>query len=287
MEYNAEFIEELLGSFHGSFMGDYDEWCKIAKHEPSGNHYGNEKYQKLYALRYFPAYYLEYCFLASSLRRRVDGHYDYLKIYSFGCGLAPDYYALRDNLGDIAFDYQGFDHFPWPTQPLVPLPDANFGFSHETITNLKVSDIKNVDVFVFPKSIGDIASSDVDAMTDVAKLIASSPKSRIFFLNSYVATGNGYYTSPDVKFFKVIHDALLGAGFKTDDSWNTTKCEGSMSQSGGVGLRTVHYKFSYPDEYIVVCGNQEDVPLCNICNVIKRPILTNRFMDYQLMEYYR
>lgn len=287
MEYNDGFIDKLLSSFHNSFMGDYDSWCDIARFEPSGSHYADERYQKVYALRYFPAYYLEYCILANRLRERVEGRYDYLRVSSFGCGLAPDYYALRDNLRDIAFDYQGYDHFPWATQPLVPLPDANFGFSHESITSLNFSDISNVDVFIFPKSIGDIASSAPHAMSYVSKLIASSPKARIFFLNSYVASGIGYDSSPDLKLFKIIHDELLISGFKTNDNWNKSRCAGDMSNPNGVGLRTVHYKFSYPSEYIITCGRKENVSLCNSCIVVKSPIFTNKFIDYQLVEYYR
>lgn len=287
MEYNAEFIDELLVSFHTSFMGDYTDWCKIARYEPSGNHYMSKKFQKLYALRYFPAYYLEYCILADLLRKKVEDDYDYLNIYSFGCGLAPDYYALRDNLGNIAFDYHGFDHLSWSTQTLVPSPDANFAFTYNTVLNLTAADINDVDVFVFPKSIGDIAASDVNAMPEMASLIASTNNDRVFFLNSFVSSGNGYKISSDVNFFKHVHDAMLASGFSTNQKWNQTYCWGGTPEEGAVGLRKIHSDFCYPDEYMIQCGKKEDVALCNGCNVVKKPILSNRFIDYQIMEYFR
>ncbi|WP_134929252.1 hypothetical protein [Pseudomonas protegens] len=287
MEYNAKFIDELLASFHSSFLDDYEDWCKIARYEPSGNHYMSKMFQGLYALRYFPAYYLEYCILADLLREKVESDYEYLNIYSFGCGLAPDYYAFRDNLRDIAFDYHGYDHFSWSTQKLMPLPDVNFSFTNDTILNLKVSDIEDVDVFVFPKSIGDIAASDVNAMSEIAKLIASTSKERIFFLNSFVSSGNGYKISSDVRFFKYVHDALIESGFSTNEQWDQTYCWGGTPEDGSVGLRKIHYDFCYPDKYMIECGRKEDVTLCNGCNVVKKPILSNRFIDYQIMEYSR
>jgi hypothetical protein len=281
MEINSEFIDELVGSFHDELLLDGD-WCRAADFDPTNNFYKKKIYQKIYALRYLPAYYFEYCVLANELYKRIDDEYISLNVASFGCGLAPDYYALRDNLGDIHFNYLGYDSVEWSTQALMPTTHDNFKFVFKSIRNIEDDELNGIDVYIFPKSIGDIESSGVGVIDKLATLIASSPQKRLFFLNSFVSNDNKI--SQHLNIFKKIDKALLSAGFKTDDDINKTYHRGN---SYGMALTTINSNFVYPNERFIECeyeGNKFD---CQNCNVIKRPILTNKYMDYQILEYNR
>lgn len=281
MNYNSGFVNELLANFHSSFMEDKNRWCKISDLDPAGDNYRKKSYQKLYVLRYFPAYYLEYCILAEALRKRLGRDCDRIKISSFGCGVCIDYFALRDNLSGVEFDYTGYDRCEWSTQGLIPAEaNSNFSFEFFTTNNFKLGDLDDVDVFVFPKSIGDIDAGG--GLNHLAKVIASTKKDRIFFLNSYVSSGT-QSMSANARYFNRIHENLTEKGFKTSDK------VGSASYNGGFGdgLRKICWDFCYPEEHLIVCKDQGSMPQCAGCGVIKRPVMTNRFMEYQLLEYIR
>ncbi|MDF9616424.1 hypothetical protein P5705_02095 [Pseudomonas entomophila] len=283
MIYNAEFVNELLGNFHASFLKNKDKWCTISQVGPEGNAYKKKMYQKLYTLRFFPAYYLEYCLLASELKQRLPTDCKSIQVASFGCGICPDYYALRDNLGDVEFDYYGFDNCQWSTQRLIPEnEDDNLIFHHLNTKALKRVDLEEIDVFVFPKSISDIAASG--GLERLAKSISATENDRIFFLNSYVSNGSeSKKSSGNLRHFDVVHEALSKVGFSTQDDRYKTRFKGTF----GEGLRKVSWDFCYPDELKLKCADQGKFPSCEGCNVVKLPVMTNRFMDYQLLEYTR
>jgi hypothetical protein len=284
MRISRDFIHETVMSYHNSFMTDAN-WCKIATLAPVNDSYLIRKYQKLYALRFVPAYYFEYCVLASELRLRLKTlNIDSVNIASFGCGLSPDYYALEENLYDISFEYVGFDQAQWSTQDLMPARGGNYRFEHEYANGLEDEALEEFDVFVFPKSIKDIVDSGKDSLSDLANLIAASPKKRIFFMNSFVCTKG--QRSLDAEYFDVIHDQLVNAGYVCKDD-NTTTCYRKHPYTGEkfAWLISINGDFRYPDEGRILCPDKGSNSDCNVCNVIKSPILSNEFMDYQFLEY--
>ena len=282
MNYNSDFVNEVLANFHASFLEDKDRWCNIANIGPEGDNYRKKSYQKLYILRYFPAYYLEYCILAEALRRRLGSDCSGVKIASLGCGICSDYFALRDNLTGIPFQYVGYDRCEWSTQNLIPeVKESNFSFEFFTTHDFELGDLNDIDVFVFPKSIGDIEADG--GLGHLTKVIASTKKNRIFFLNSYVSNGTEI-KSANAGYFKRIHDALVTEGFNTEDEVDSTTWKGATF---GDGLRKICWDFCYPNEYLVECKDKGSTEQCSSCGVVKRPVMTNKFMEYQFLEYIR
>lgn len=282
MNYDGNFVVSLLDSFHVSFEENRSTWCEISGTSPEGHNYKRWSYQKLYTLRYFPAYYLEYCVLAEELNDRLKNHQQKITVASFGCGICADYFALQDNLEGIAFDYVGYDIFKWTQKKLIPRTTGpNFSFNHFTTDSFKNGDLDDIDVFFFPKSIGDIQAGG--GLEHLANVISSTTKKRIFFLNSYVSNGSET-KSENAGYFQLIHDKLTSAGFKTSDDVGGSRW---LGDEFGDGLKKVCSDFNYPEEYFISCSQQGKFPRCSSCGVVKRPVMTNRFMDFNLLEYSR
>lgn len=185
MKINRSLISEIVDNFFDA-INSREDLCKISRSEHTLEFYKQHAYQELYALRFLPAYYFEYCVLAEKLYGRVRQNYSHLNIASFGCGLSPDYYALRDNLHKVTFSYTGFDAVQWSSQKHMPAVGSNHQFVFKSVQNITAHELSNIDVFVFPKSIGDIRNSGENVIEALAQKIASTKKDKIFFLNSYV-----------------------------------------------------------------------------------------------------
>ena len=270
----------MVGEFRNSLMTE-ENWCHVAEMNPSNSSYSGETYQKVYALRYLPAYYFEYCFLSDKLRKRISREYTLINIASLGCGLCPDYYAFRDNLHGIAFSYVGYDANKWSTKEFMPEVNRDFRFIHKDVRVLTREELSNIDVYVFPKSIKDIEYSNSNSIINLASLIASSNKNRLFFLNSFVKDEDRQ--SQDTIVFKKIHDALLMKGFKTDDDYTKIlPCDKDDTK-----LNKIHQNFDYPKDKFIKCPKEGTKQLCKDCKVIWKPILTNKFMCGHILEYVR
>lgn len=284
MQIDRTFIYEVVNNFFNQ-IESRDDLCKISKTEHTLEFYKKPAYQELYALRFIPAYYFEYCVLADKLYSRVKRDYTHLNIASFGCGLSPDYYALKDNLREIKFNYSGFDAVEWRSQNHMPKVESNHQFIFKCVQNIRVQELHDMDVFVFPKSIGDIRDSGDDVIETLAQKIASTPKRRIFFLNSYVT--HSFNKPIDVKDFSAIHSALTKAGFNCDDDHSITFFEhDGINIDKNIGLRKINNEFVYPPNKEVTCGEFDSTDeICAECIVPKSPIFTNQFMSFQILEY--
>lgn len=162
----------------------------------------------------------------------------------------------------------------------MPPVGSNYQFVFENIHNLTTEQLADTDVYVFPKSIGDIGENIVKVL---AQKISKSNKNRIFFLNSYVT--NEYKTSVDCSLFLAIHDELLDNGFVTNDDPSLTFF---YPGEKGPGLRGIHNGFLYPSDKILLCNKVEaNDEICATCLAAKQPIFTNKFMCYSLLEYQR
>lgn len=276
----TKFIDEMLQQFFSSFDNEQD-WCEVSGSNPNIDAYGKHKYQKLYCLKYLPAYYFEYCALASKLHDRLNANdQDEICVASFGCGLSPDYYALEHNLGNKKFKYEGFDAFEWSMRKLMPDVGDNFNFNLSNVMRLRDDEINKYDVFIFPKSIGDINDSSGEAIQHLANVISNSVKKRIYFLNSYVS--KDIQNISHINLFEIIHERLIESGFSTSDDHRKTFYSGNRL---GQGLKGINYNFNYDSNFCIVCKDEDHS--CRGCNVVKSPILTNKFMDFQILEYIR
>ncbi|KNC92868.1 hypothetical protein [Trabulsiella odontotermitis] len=278
MNIERDFIHEVVNNFYNSIMQDGD-LCGYSDASPANGNYDDEIYQKLYALKYLPAYYFEYCVLATKLVNRLKNNgADEINVSSFGCGLYPDYFALLHNLQDIEFDYYGYDICKWKTRNLLPESEDNLCLKTMSISNITQTALDDTDVFIFPKSLGDIAEN-ID-MPSFARKIASTPKDTVYFLNSFI-TVNHNLNRHHVELFSHFHDALLKQGFTTDDPSDETFYRGDHEFQG---LKGINYGFDYPDG-IHLC--EEGAELDCKCRVVHSPVMKNSYMNYQILEYTR
>lgn len=284
MNIDRNFIEQVVDSFHDALTAR-DDLCKTCQAEYHIEFYKKKAYQELYALRFLPAYYFEYCVLAEELYNRVKDDYEHLKILSLGCGLSPDYYAFNDNLGSIGFTYVGYDAVEWTSQRYMPKTGNNHRFVFRNIEKISEEVIADIDVFVFPKSIGDIENGSNGLIAAFGDKVAAVGKDRVFFLNSYVT--RGFDNPVDKSLFKTIHNSLLQAGYSTKDDPNDSFYRNDgQTKNTPIGLRKLHYEFIYPEGRSIACNRidlREDV--CKECMVPKRPILTNQYMSFAALEY--
>lgn len=275
-------IQSITTSFKESLEKDSD-WCEVSKTSPQNADYGKPLYQKVYAMRYIPAYYFEYCILSSQLNRRAKKYgYEHLEIASLGCGLAPDYYALKGNLIDITFNYSGYDAVHWSTEEFMPSKEANFALNISNASQVAQETIDTYDVFFFPKSISDINDHATDNLEALAEKISSSKKERIFFLNSFISSGCSQVSNV-VKLFGVVHNAMISKGFTTSDDHKKT-----FFGQGPLGryLISIDSNFDYPPSQRLNCERRDNGKVdCLNCNVIKSPILRNNYIEYNLLEY--
>lgn len=287
MNINKDFIDQVVNSFHGELTARPD-LCKTCQAEYSMNFYQRKAYQELYALRFLPAYYFEYCALARMLHERAKKYnYEHLKIISLGCGLSPDYYAFRDNLPPIEFTYYGYDAVEWTSRQHMPEVGDNHNFIFDNAENISENDLSDIDVFVFPKSIGDIENNSRGLIEKFGQKVAKTGKDRIFFLNSYVT--KRFNAPADRNIFRTIHESLLDQGYQTSDNpENSYYLHPGDTTNKPIGLRKIHHNFVYPDGKSITCNKmQPSQDICNECMVPRKPILTNQYMSYSILEYIR
>jgi len=121
--------------------------------------YSNEFIQQYYLLRFYPAYLAEYYLMYSEIleEEKYDNSINILSIGS-GCGL--DYsamkLAIRDNGYPNDIYYQGIDKYQWNYIESRDVKFRNICADIKNIDNLKEICKKDIDIIIFPKSIGEI-----------------------------------------------------------------------------------------------------------------------------------
>jgi hypothetical protein len=275
MNINTQFIDEVVNNFHRSLRSD-GSLCCYSGTTPENANYNNEIYQKLYTLKYYPAYYFEYSCLATLLQDRLaKDEKNFIRVISFGSGLYPDYYALKHNL-TTKFTYIGYDACNWPTTSLLPKSEDNIELIHESIDSLTAEQLSEYDVFIFPKSIGDIENSA--NLTLLGEKIRSTSKRKIYFLNSFIIKEN-INNNEQIALFDKIHQSLSNSGFSTNDDRKNTSHKGPANTA----LIKINNGFVYPPNISACSDKDEKCP--DSCTVCHSPIFTNRYMGYQLLEY--
>ncbi|AVA40463.1 hypothetical protein C3Z14_10725 [Proteus mirabilis] len=201
---NKETINETLKKNEEFLIQNTEKWCAHHATQPSATDYSDPIYQSIYTMRYFPAYYTEYCMLSCCfclyiLKNKVK----HLNFISLGCGAATDYYALKDNLINITFNYKGLDINNWD-DTLFPNKDNNFSRIQKSILDIDSSDLNDIDAIIFPKSISNL---DIDnALVNLADLLNKSGRSSYYIL---ISRENYYYSMSYNKF----HNRMIDNGF--------------------------------------------------------------------------
>lgn len=281
MNIDKDFIHQLVYRFHNSIVDD-GELCDYANTTPENGIYDDIIYQKIYALRYLPAYYFEYCILAERLKNRlINNNHNDINIASFACGLYPDYFALQHNLHNVKFKYSGYDVSNWNTREYLPEDYGNISLYTMSVDSISQREINNFDAFIFPKSLGDIATNaDISSL---AQKISSTTKDNIYFLNSFISSGH-MSNHQHISYFREFNQLLLDNDFTCKDDYKETYFNfNGLSEKKTQGLKGINVNFDYPGDILPLC----DIECTKPCNANKYPVLTNQFMDYQILEYTR
>lgn len=275
MNIDPGFVRTLLSSFWGA-RPTGKALCEAATGDYNQAYYAFEPSQIVYALRFLPAYYFEYCALAADLYPRVVGSQE-VNFLSLGCGLCPDYFAIQHNLRNIPFSYYGCDAVDWTAFRLMPATGSNFVRSVAAAEAIVEDDLHWADVYLFPKSLGDIKGPTLEI---VAKRIAQTPKKRIFFLNSYVTYS--FAIAGNRAPFYAVHQELLNAGFSCQDDVSVAYRMGETE----CALRRINSSFDFPSEYELRCEHYPAVQTgCGGCEAKRSPLFKNTRMSYAVLEY--
>jgi hypothetical protein len=271
MTIDYTFLHTVSGQFKA--IGQASDLCCTRDMRPQNANYGCWQYQVVYAVRYLPAYYVEYYELAQLLAARSVGSTG-LNIASFGAGLCPDYYALQHAMNGVTgFNYWGYDASPWEMRGHMPQQANNFSCLNVGVEQLRPLNVSWMDVFVFPKSLTDIAPTG--QLANLAKLIAQVGKPKITFLNSYVRDpGN---SSDASQTFDPVHQELSNAGYL----WTYTSSVRKIC-AGHIGTKYPHYAAAAT---ALFCPRQ--TPLCGVCEAMKNPMAKGDYSSYELREYER
>ncbi|MEY0880796.1 hypothetical protein AB7194_11145 [Providencia stuartii] len=201
---SKESIDETLEKNENYLSQHTAKWCDHYSTQPSSTDYSDPIYQSIYTMRYFPAYYAEYCMLSHCFYMYIlEKKVTHLNFISLGCGAATDYYAIKDNFRNITFNYKGLDINKWD-DTLFPERDDNFLRIQKSILNVDLNDLSNVDAIIFPKSVSNL---DIDnALVNLADLLNKSGRSSYYILTS---RENYYYPMSYRKF----HNRMIDNGF--------------------------------------------------------------------------
>ncbi|VUT00291.1 hypothetical protein [Klebsiella spallanzanii] len=278
------FLEGKIQSVFDDF--EQERWCNLNTNGFSYENYQSKVNQQKYIIKYYGAYFCElYGMFGKFLNSYTEKD---LNILSIGCGSGVDCEALNrvciDQNRVVNKRYVGIDIVDWNYRP-----DFQWSsFKTISASNLDSSDVENVDLFVFPKSLTELPE---DIRVHIGNTITTySKKDIIYFINTYV-TNNP--TNPDcvdgISQFSKINKIL------NDNSW---ECSSEPSvyyykkDSGWLGYNFDFFKI--PDEVSEFvselkdsCNNHNNSKMCLDCDIDFWPIFTSKYLAYNLLIYTR
>ena len=126
----------------------YCDYKRLNFAAPGGVDYSNINTQRLYYLRYYPAYLAEYWMMYGVMRNMV-GECFAPNILSVGCGGGVDYAAASLAFqGGMPVGYRGVDLCSWSYVDFYPIENSDI---------LEYDISSDTNVLFFPKSLGDLA----------------------------------------------------------------------------------------------------------------------------------
>jgi hypothetical protein len=294
-----EFIESTLNEICDNFFNEItklDKLCDLKKIRFDGSNipdYSNPLVRQLYLLRYFPAYLVEYYLIYKKLIE-----YNHLElpfnILSIGCGCGIDYYGLFFAMKEANIDfssnvrYMGLDRIKWDY--FYNMENDNCYLLHQDLANLKQFDKNNYNIIIFPKSIGEFSDQIFTNILTCFE-ITNFEQDRICLICSLREQRRGL----DIDRFEAIARDF-------SDKHNYICLDENRVYyyfKNPVGLRKICPEFVYPDDMkdkvsslLDRCPGYIDnlfEPHENDCERMlkKQPILTSRYINFQIKRFYR
>ena len=225
------FWRESLEKIYDNFLHDlkvmngYCDLCGVSFNQGSLPDYSSGPQQNLYLLRYFSAYFFEYYEAFSELSRA--NFLDALpRIASIGCGSGIDGAAARFVFDDYA--YRGIDRVRWNTWLAEEPPCIG-----DAIGFIPISE----NVFVFPKSLGELPPHVVSAL---AHNLPRTNAAKVCIINSRRGT--------DTKDEEACGHILQGFGQLLPEKLTIGHL--GPRNDGKTGLGQYHWWFTYPGHII-------------------------------------
>lgn len=173
------FINGKLGEIFDDFkfnLKGLSDLCSLQDLNFNKGHlpdYSNPLIQQLYLLKFFPAHLFEYYDIYSNVIEQNHLNNSY-HILSIGAGSGVDYYGLDLALKDIGKSakeyvyYTGVDVIDWRYRHPLNNPDCRF--TNEDISNIHPDKLSQVNLIIFPKSIGNLTESAFDDLVNQIKI---------------------------------------------------------------------------------------------------------------------
>lgn len=279
-----KFLESKIKSVYDDFINE--SWCDLNGKDLNTDGYNSLVYQQKYILKYYGAYFCELYEMYEDFFNTFTGKT--VNILSLGCGSGVDCEALNRVVIDlklnITINYVGIDIVDWSYRPQFDWAT----FKTMCVSKLKIKDIKHVHLFVFPKSLTEL---ELNTLRLIGNLISESNKNDcVYFLNTYVTDyANDSNRIDGIRQFGIIH------GIMKNNDW---KCMTSPSEyyykTRQNWLGYSYDFFKLPDEVKPFveklkdsCNNHNRSKKCMNCDIDFIPILTGRYLAFNLLGYKR
>ncbi|EPF2550270.1 hypothetical protein ACSL9F_003450 [Vibrio cholerae] len=281
-----EFLIEKVESVFNEFIAA-NQWCSLNDAGLSVDSYTDITYQQKYIIKYFAAYFCEYYEMYEDFFKDFEG--SSANILSIGCGSGIDCYALNRVLLDkgisISINYVGLDYVDWNYRP-----DFDWAtFKQGCISSLKSSDLSNVNLIVFPKSLTELS---YDHRCDFAELLANSnQEKKIYFINTYVTNYPAEPTHVDgIDQFVTISRVLESNSIKPKNDPNQYFYKRRHDEWLGYSYNF----FSVPEQVVPMvsklkaqCISNGKESNCSTCSIDFYPVLKANYLAFNLVKFER
>lgn len=273
-------ISEVINKAYEDFK-EHPEWCQISTLNAAHNkNYQDEYYQAFYILKYFPAYLIEHYDLFKDIKTNF-GSLEGKRLLSVGCGSGVDYYALRHLIGNNNFLYHGIDITSWGYRPNI----ENAIFNDINVEDITEDFISEIDVFIFPKSIGNMSSY----VEGFANKLVEYGKDEIIIGYTFIRDPKGG-RADGLEESKVIDRILKENSFQLDEKSDKSYL---CYQDDEALVSLYSHLFEYPQDIINIlkafnknCSSKNDDE-CVDCDYWASPILRNKYFATSNKKYKR
>ncbi|MDO6543687.1 hypothetical protein [Photobacterium sanguinicancri] len=277
------FLEEKIRNVFDEFIDG--NWCELNNSRLNSDSYSSIVNQQKYILKYYGAYFCELYEMYETFLRTFKGQT--LNVLSLGCGSGVDCEALNRVKSDmeleIDINYLGIDIVDWNYRP-------NFdwaNFRTMCVSELSSSDVDNVHLFVFPKSLTELNRSV--RRTIGTQISTHNKQEKIYFINTYVTDCAKYRRVDGIEQFQMINRIMESNGW---DSLSKTDRYCYKTNGGWLGYNYSFFKLPdelkpFVEELKDSCNDHNGSITCNCCDIDFIPILNSKYLAFNLLEYKR
>lgn len=296
-----DYLNQIYLDFK-KYVENSSEYCELLDLDFSKEdlpNYQKEGIVQLYLLRYAYAYLFEYKYLFQKIippQKALQALKPIkLKILSVGCGAFLDYWgaALASNAVNpsCVIKYTGIDPVDWKYK-INPRQRDSIQFEKKNFCNFLKATVESgkeldVNVLVFPKSIGEFSS---DEFREICALLK-----RCKFKCKRIVLVFSYRDCTSQRSFDMNRVAMIVDSFKNHRSISFAVSNfdrGQCNKIKSMGIRAMDSDFIYPDkiiEYIKslsnICNKQgKTLGKCMDCakSLSRWPILKTTYITYSL-----